>query len=372
MKAKNSAKIFFLVLLIFANSTKLFSQQGGLRSFGIFYDEDQTLDWTALHKLNDDRNYTLGLGFYLSCPKLHISPVFAPLKKLNSLLGLKNNNGKEAVRSFLLANGSFTPDKIDTAGVIYDDRPYGSITYFQTTTSYTDNERFINDKTKLSIGLIGTYIAREAQTFVHKLGNWNLPQGWHNQISNKWEPTFLFSYSGERLLNRSSVTNTLANKWGVEAKAGWGTDVGYYTNVHGEFSFRAGQIDPRNWSYDAMPLSGSSMFAKHAIPDSKHTSPSPFSEIYFAGSVRPYFILYNALLNGQFKKSINVLNFTETKHFMVEFNGGLGTNIIHGRHNNHALDIQFKINGRTPEFKTATRPQRWHLWGSLNLICSRW
>jgi len=362
-------KLILLALICFSCNLAAFAQQGNLHSYGVFYDEDQTLAWFGLRKLNEDRNYTLGLGPYFSYPALHNSWLFAPLELINSGLGRNLNNSGNAVRSLMISNGSFTPGNISSFTPITDDRPYGSITQLQTATTFVDNVAYRKFGTTFSVGVLGMYIAREFQTTVHKIGNWQLPNGWKNQISDTWEPTLLVSYSKERLINRAAATNLLTHpvsrRWGVELKQGWRATLGYYTEGNYLFSIRAGKIDPRNWGYDVTPLFASNKRLGTPIA-------ARYSEYYLFATGRPYFVLYNALLNGQFVKSVHTFPFQQMQHLILEFDAGAGVNLICGAHDSKSIDLKLKLSGHSPEFKVPTRDPRWHYYVGIDVVYNYW
>lgn len=366
-----SKSVFFICMILLSVQKNLKAQpyQNSTHISGIFYDEDQTLKYLGFSKLNQDRNYTLGLGLYFSSPAMHhckiYKAIFTPIVFLNRLLKLDSNNSPSALRSLMVANGSFTPAKIQDPLPIYNDRPYGSITYLQMATNYVDNTTGKKTATKLNVGVLGTYVAREAQTFIHNILNIALPEGWKNQISDVWEPTFLFSYTKERLINQSVLNNAATNNLKFELKHGISTDIGYYTGAHYALSFRTGWFDPRDWGYDNTPLGGSNRVQKLT----QKQESSRHSEFYFLGSLQPQLSLYNALLNGQFKNSIHTLSWSETQHLLFEFNAGIGVT-SRCNHNQNSVSFKIKMSGHSPEFKVPTRPTRWHYWGSVELSCT--
>ncbi|MGB8195263.1 MAG: lipid A-modifier LpxR family protein [Chitinophagaceae bacterium] len=357
-----------LIVFLCSLSIGVNGQQGNLHSYGIFYDEDFTLRWVGLKKLNDDRNYTLGLGLHFSYPGLHRSFLFWPLQQLNKGLGATANNGPEAVRSFMLANGSFTPVNISATEPVYNDRPFGSITHLQTSTNYVDNNNYRKYSTTFSVGVIGTYLAREVQSFVHRNTGDRKPNGWHNQISDIWEPTLLASYGKERLINRKSCNALLKRstdkRLGIEVKHGWRASLGYYTEGNYMFSIRTGRIDPRNWGYDVTPLFGSNKLSGSVT--------NRYSEYYLFATARPYFTLYNALLNGQFVSSKHTLSFQQTRHLVFEFDAGLAANVVLGKEKDKSIDIKTKFSGHSPEFKLPGATERWHYYIGIDILFHCW
>jgi hypothetical protein len=362
-------------------------QTGNYRAIGIFYDQDYTLEMLGLRKLNEDRNYTMGLGFYYSDPSLKRSFLFKPHSWLNKVFQKPFLNGANSIPAIMIANGSFTPDSLPASYVVRNDRPYSSLTYLQTLRSYVDNEAFKTYTSSFSIGVIGTYISREVQTAIHKLANENdtkhprTPRGWNNQVAAGGEPTAAYAFKKERLITKKHVKDqALTTVNAIEFKDAWQYSLGYFTSVNYELNFRAGKIDPRHWTYMVNPLSQSnkSLFSDSSmqrraieLPENPEIAyyerPKTF-ELYVFGSIRPAFMLYNALLNGQFKKSVHTIGFQDMRHFLLELDGGLGTTLPTGR--NKLIEFKLKFSGRSPEFKLPGRPPRWHYWGGVELLFS--
>jgi hypothetical protein len=363
------------------------ARSGNYRAVGVFYDQDYTLEMLGLRKLNEDRNYTMGLGIYYSDPSLKGSFLFRPHGWLNRLLQKPFLNGANSIPAIMIANGSFTPDSLSASYVIRNDRPYSSLTYLQTLRSYVDNENFKTYTSNFSVGLIGTSISREVQTAIHKIANENdtknprTPRGWNNQVAAGGEPTAGYAFKKERLITKRHVKDeALTSVTAIEFKDAWQYSLGYYTSLNYELNFRAGKIDPRHWTYMVNPLSQSnkSLFSDSAmqlralhLPENPEIAyyerPKTF-EIYAFGSVRPSFILYNALLNGQFKRSIHTIGFQDMRHLLLELDAGLATTIPAG--SNKLVEFKFKFSGRSPEFKLPGRPPRWHYWGGVELLFS--
>lgn len=239
-------------------------------SFGVFYDQDYTLEMLGLSNLNEDRNYTMGLGLFYSSDQLAKSPFFAPHKLLNRIFNHKEKFRTGATLTqqpsyaFMLADGAFTPDSLPAYYVIKNDRPYGSLTYIQTVISNPAFERYRNYTSTFSIGLLGIPVSREVQTYIHKKMNDNdtknprTPRGWGNQISNGGELTLAYRYAKEFLLTKKYINSLMPEKSvGAEFKHGYSYSVGYYTYFAYEMDMRLGLFDANNWTYTVSPLGGS-------------------------------------------------------------------------------------------------------------------
>jgi hypothetical protein len=379
--------IFFITLLLTFQTECIGQEETGNAqtnywSLGVFYDQDYTLEMIGLKKLNEDRNYTLGLGIYFSDPSLGRTFLFAPHRLLNRVFRRRELNSASTIPALMIANGSFTPDSLPAYDPIFNDRPYSSLTYLQTITTYVDNQRYRSYSSAFTLGVLGTYISREVQTYIHSLQNDNdtknprTPRGWSNQISNGGEVTLTYSFKKEKLLTKKYISEeSKTSVTAFEFKHGWQTSLGYYTYATYEMNFRAGKIDPRHWTYVVNPLSQSnraefsdSTLQQGMMKTNYYDRPKTF-ELYVFGSGRPAFILYNALLNGQFRNSVHVLNFQEMNHLVFDFDAGIGSSIPVSRL--HLLELKLKLSGRSPEFELPGRPPRWHYWGGIELLFSR-
>jgi hypothetical protein len=249
-----------LLVLLRVHAQKTEEQSTSSWSVAVYYDQDYTLEQLGLKSLNEDRNYTMGLGIVFTCPSLKKCCFYAPHRLLNRLfnrqfLNENQNSVQNVTHSLMIANGSFTPDSLPATYIIKNDRPYGSLTYLQTVTAAVDPVKFRQCITTFSAGLIGTDLSKEVQTAIHKSMNDNdtkdprTPRGWGNQISNGGELTLAYTVEEERLITWKQVSGEEKITYtGIELKHAWKYSLGYYTNINYAFNFRLGKIDPRNWT----------------------------------------------------------------------------------------------------------------------------
>lgn len=394
-------KLVVILAILYCN-TQLLGQRNNypdnhISTFSLFFDNDYVLEFAGLRKLNEDRNYTMGLGLLYGSNRLSKCFLFAPLHLLNRHLYQYELNDASNMRSIVLANGSFTPDDLRQQRPVFTDRPYGSITVLQTmVTGFRKRNGtiyFRHRKTaSFGVGIIGTGIAREVQTAIHSSFNQNdtkppyNPKGWHNQISNPGEPTLLYTLQHDFLLGKNSYELASTHGWGVQAKAGYRYAVGYHTGVNGLLQLRAGFINKKNWFMDVNNLQNTNKLliaqqflqpadsahisllnvSAQAVPIATETNQGLKCEFFVFGAARPQFLLYNALLNGQFKRSVHTLTFQETRHVLIEADGGIGAVIPFNKSRNMA-DVRFRISTRSPETRITGSPARWHFWGGIEL-----
>lgn len=102
---------------------------------------------------------------------------------INKLL-LKISDNKK-VFGWGVAQYMFTPSRIDTDSILYNDRPYAGALFAIHSLSSYDNNNKIKLTTELFLGVIGPLsFAEETQTAFHKLIKAQKPEGWKNQIPN--------------------------------------------------------------------------------------------------------------------------------------------------------------------------------------------
>jgi len=349
-------------------------------SAGVFYDNDHSLE--ALGLVNEDRNYTMGLGVQYSSSGLTHWIIYEPHKGLFKIINPKRYKQKKVIGfyNFMFANSSFTPDSLIATYPIANDRPYASLVYFQTNGSFLDIDKRKMTTIGISIGMLGTNISKAVQTYFHKKLKYDTPGGWEYQISNGGSPTLLMTYQEDLLLTKNPLKErekggdtSSTKRFGGEWKAGWKVNVGWYNMVAGEISFRFGCIDPRNWTYNTNPLGPANMFNKDK-PDSllepreKYYLKEKKGEAYFFATVRTNFVVYNVLMSGQGgKDAVNIPN-SWVRHGVLDGAAGVCFSpvICHSLN----LDLKGKLNFRSPEFEAPGRKPRWHYWGGLELIVS--
>jgi hypothetical protein len=270
-------KLFFILLLsVFTFKIQAQITAGKYCSGGFFYDQDYTLEQVGFKKLNEDRNYTMGLGLQYASSKLAGWVIYEPhkwlLKQIKPLISQSCYG--PSFYSFMLANGSYTPDSLPATYPIMNDRPYSSLTYLQSNDAFLNIQKHQLYTVSISLGMLGTGLSREVQTYIHTHQNDNdtkdprTPRGWGNQISNGGSPTILIGYQQDYLITKrplqqrenDSVTSIkrLAGEW----KTAWKVNAGWYNMASGEITYRFGCIDPRNWTYATNPLGQSSEVAK--------------------------------------------------------------------------------------------------------------
>lgn len=333
------------------------------KTFSFYTDED--LKPPLLFSEANDQNYTMGLGFGWSSPSYTNKKMFVPNRWIATrLLGNEIKN-KRIENPFWSINGTaFTPDNLRSFEVVPEDRPYSFLLTLSTKESYLYKPYNVVTS-QLSFGIIGLPFGEWVQKGIHVITNRQdtrppyTPRGWDHQVSDGGEPTALYTLSSEWLLTKRGLANEKP-RTNFELKHGIVGMVGYYNMVGYSLSTRMGLLNPDNWVQNFTPL-GSGDKAKPNLKNQSLNLIKQKTELFIYGSIKPGFMLYNELINGGFRRSDYTLSFSETRHFIVEWNTGIGLNFPSKKR-----DISFiwALNaGRTSELNTSL--SRNHKWGGF-------
>lgn len=391
--------ILFLSLFLIANETHaqgFFSKKWNVNSFkadkkssyfgGGFYwgSEQDVLSEVVSKNLNEDRNYTMGFVYGKVGEKTNENNAILPFVRRNlSGLLLRPDTTTNTYIRFLLDEkkathfisaidfrvGAFTPRKIDTTIVVPFDRPYSCVLalssnitrYFKSSDSsvpkFLKNSAITN---RLSIGLLGTSVGREAQSKIHR-ENWfgstrPVPEGWHNQIANDGGLVFLYSLG----LSKELTNTENCNSSSLQVSANSEINLGYQTNLAFGMNFRFGYVTSPFWiGYSSLRDVSSS-----AVGSNKNFG------LHFYFKPRLRFIGYNTLLQGHL---VDFFDFGTTNHYLksgdieraiFEFETGVVLKVFD-------WTITFEpISGRSGEFDFGVidgkKTKRWHFWGTIN------
>jgi hypothetical protein len=309
----------------------------------------------------------MGLAFQGSGAWIGRSCVIAPLRALDRVFGSEHvhkahrfSQGSTFVEdhSLTLGNTAFTPRRLEVSDPIFDDRPYSSLLFLTISRATIDpygtegrQGRMI--KTDLTLGVLGLSISRDVQTAIHsarrqpgELTPYD-PQGWHHQISHGGEPTL--KYSVTYLDNLSSGSHHDAT---LQTEA----SIGYYTNAAGGPFLRVGWIKTPFWTFSSNPMSA----GNQALGTGKRSRGG--LEAYLWGAFRGRAVLYNALLQGQFRHSDVKFGHSKVEHLVVEQEVGVTFGF-------RGLAVILALARRGHEYNVGD--PRAHTWGGLYFIFRR-
>lgn len=351
----------FLFCLLFAFVCEQAVSQddfANVSGFYIYSDQD-----VFLKKFNEDRNYTMGLHLGVFGPFADENYLGIPFlrKKVDHFFGFDSihcENDPLTRASVVLYGSGYTPLAIEQTDPIIGDRPYASLLMLGAGYLSVNEPSNYSLLTEFNLGMLGLNHAKEAQSYIHK-NHWfgstrPVPQGWHNQISNGGEPTLLYRIVFRRMLFQNdwskSIRNYRMHRFQVTG-IGEGM-LGYYTNVALGMEARTGLFSNPFWEM----VSGTST-GMNQYPNPKKKPPAV--EIFAFGALRARLVGYNALLQGQFRKSVYRMKASEINRVIGEYEWGIGLRL---------WNIQLLygiIAGRTPEYTgDFARP---HIWGNALL-----
>jgi hypothetical protein len=328
--------------------------------FSLFVDQD-----LFYPPRNEDRNYTMGVGVQLRGAWLRESRPTSWLgSALDSIDGIgpfarihqdhvlnTTSNGREG--SFLTFGvTAFTPDEIEKYEAIDYDRPYASLAFlsFSRATNARDRKWWAPVgrvfRTELTFGVLGLRIAETVQTAIHRTvrspgaAKPYDPHGWTHQVSDGGEPTALYRAGLLGILNESNYFDL-----------GWVTEgsVGYYTNAAVGGVARLGRMRTNIAYFDPRPMN-----AYDQVESPGRGSPRAV-EFFFWGGARYRLVAYNALLQGQFRKSDVRLSAGQIDRLVPEYEVGATVGWCGFSATYVALA------GRGPEHNLITK--REHQWG---------
>jgi hypothetical protein len=337
----------FILLLIVVSSFALGASER--KGFAIYLDQDMF----GLN--NEDRDYTMGLGFeYFYDEPSSKTPLLQSLHHYlkttltptyQSLLHIPKELSVQAMRSFMFGTIAYTPDKLSQTAKIVTDRPYASLLFLaDKRVEYNANFAL---GTELQVGILGTNIARTTQTWFHKqyrsLANSSEPvepKGWDNQISDGGELTARFKMSYTRLIYEDPTRYDLAYMTSLS--------LGYQTNVSLGVSGRFGKIKSDFWSLPFNPINRGTFIPSFAD-----------DELYVWGAYKAIVVGYDALLQGQFRNSSVEFDYEQLQTIVHE--SAIGATAVYD-----GWQITATLNRKSAELKAPAN--RTHFWGGIYLI----
>ena len=331
----------------------------GFTGVSIFTDQDLLDPWR-----NMDRNYTMGAGIGLT------GAVFSGFSAWPNriVLGFADPG---IVETFLtkhelyLVGSGFTPDSLGSVVPVIGDRPYGSI--FGLSNRRVVVPIHMRDepdaegeyeyypvaiRTEVVLGLLGAGVSASIQPWIHEHNSSVVPLGRHNEISDGGEPTALFKIQYERRLTSCIFGDGQpcghfapyqrrhfeVTTW-VEGLAG------YYTGAAAGIRGRFGLLSSEFWDFDGSP--GSTI----GQATGGGNSPQNRFELYGFVNMNGRGVLYNALLQGQFKSNPYELTWSQINKGIAEFQTGAVISIPLG--STWRFGLGYLYSGRTREFSGA-------------------
>ncbi len=311
------------------------------------------LDNDAFSFLTVDRDYTGGFAVTLSGKRAseYFFSLNHLLHPLNNIMGISRIT--EPAGSFQLHNlefglTSFTPDNITESKPINNDHPYASLVFLANSRQSVIPAKRLSTQSTLTVGLLGTPLSEWMQTGIHNILNQQVPQGWHHQISDGGEPTIKYTFTLQKTFfpRPGSGHSFFELKTGSEASIGFTTDLGISMHT------RLGDIHTPWWSFNPHQ-------AEYINLGTPQPGSSGSGELYLWAGASLKHRLYNAILQGQFRKSDVTFNRSELNPWIAEAWAGITKNFKNG------FGISFFIRSRNNEIKYLD--SRNPIWGGFIL-----
>lgn len=309
------------------------------RGVAVYFDQDMFIPL-----VNEDRDYTMGVGFEFFEEDDGIYPLEHVLEELGKLVGVDPVTPRMR-RSYLLGSVNYTPDDLSAADPVIDDRPYSSVVFLANKRVYADQDTAIGVEAQL--GLLGSYIAREVQRKLHRA--WREannvtepvdPKGWGNQISAGGEPT------ARVRIARSDLLFEHPGVWDVAGTSD--ISLGYQTNASIGLGVRAGMIGSPFWSLPYDPINRGNFMPAFGSDE---------AYLWLAGRIRA--VAYDALLQGQFRDSALTFGHSDLKRLVGDV--GFGVTMAW-----QDVQLTLSANSKTSELKRG-KADRTHWWGGAYL-----
>jgi len=333
--------VFAMILLLSVFSTQAESSQDG-RGIGIYIDQDMFVPLS-----NEDRDYTMGfaLEFFWTKEK-GLYPLDNLVKKASEWVGIEPDQNN-IVYSFMLGVLAFTPDDLANPFPIYNDRPYSSLIYLSNKRVYTDNKDAL--AAEVLVGVIGTSIVRDVQTQFHEwyrhLSNESEPvepQGWSHQISDGGELAMRLRLTNSHLHEQLSIPEKF------DIASTMGLSFGFQSNLTVSLAMRAGKIKSPFWTLPFDPVNRGNFIPSNAK-----------NELYIWTAIRAHLVLYDALLQGQFRRDSDV-EFSSDEIERLVYDGAFGLTLGFKK-----SQLIFSVNAKSSDLKLSNRRQ---VWGGVNYI----
>jgi hypothetical protein len=207
----------------------------------------------------------------------------------------------------------------------------------------------IAHQTSLTLGVLGWPVAGDAQNWIHGVLGDATAAGWHNQISDGGELTARYTVSAQRAF----VTNYRKPGRGIDVIGTTDASIGYLTDAGVGLAFRIGRIHSAWWSFHR----GQPDYLNMVLPMLRNGATTPSDEFFLWGGVNARLQIYNALLQGQFRKSVVTFPWDQQNHVLL--NLWLGVN----REFSNGFRVALVYRAGTPELATAKEATDY--WGSI-------
>jgi len=325
----------FIFSLFFFSTTLLLAQNKGILSAGLIHDND------VFFFSNKDENYTGGLNIEVQIAGWDLGFPFLNLP-----------NGQK-VNRIMLGGTAYTPQDLASTNVIYNDRPYSSLTFFGLGNSAYDAEKQKELHSTLYLGSLGSSKPGEVQYFLHDRGFLGStrpnPKGWHNQIA--YPGSFIVQY---RLRYRKAIDNK-TDWWSPYFTLG--SDLGnYMTHLQSALGTQLKTKKFKRFGHQTPPPS---LYGDDINSDSNQHGSRKIQARLFT-HLRYRWVGYNATLEGALfgDKSVHTINRDKIQRHLLEWQGGIQLLLP------PKILLGYTFSLRSQEFSGG---ERVHAWGAIGI-----
>ncbi len=268
------------------------------------------MDNDLLTPKNHDRDYTGGIAVTFAGKRVQQWPISldSTLKKFNRWLAVTDVDNRPTLHSLQVGIAAFAPQDLTRDDVNIDDRPYASLVYLANSRQSLEDSGRTAIQSTLTVGILGTHIAKVLQKEIHKLSKSDSPQGWKHQIANGGEPTLRYTYASQHLLINSDDRLRFEVKYSNEGS------LGFLTEVNSSISARWGFIKTPWWSFAPDRAEYFSQPSAGLLKASRRGT----SEFYIWTGAKIRARAYNAFLQGQFRDSELRYDWQEVRPVLAE------------------------------------------------------
>lgn len=258
----------------------------------------------------------------------------------------QSSSTKPSAASIELGFYGFTPEDKTRSDVIWDDRPYSSLSYLSMSRMYPANLQGNYWSSSLTLGVLGLDIFGEAQNAIHRTVNVDESSGWGHQISSGGELTARYQVA----YHDHWASSTSSSRF----KTTYFSSLGYITEAGVSLSTRFGRISSPDQRFNPELITYGERVNELAAAGSYGM------ESYFWGGVALKARAYNAFLQGQFRDSEHSLSSSELRPVIAEawvgYTFGMGQN----------RSLSYFIKAQSSEIRSG-KGDRGHVWGGLVL-----
>lgn len=307
---------------------------------------------------NTDRFYTSGIKLNWVSPDLEWfkelpwlamdAPLQNAIKEGLEHLPFSDRKNRQRHVSLSVGHKMYTPQDIETAALIPDDRPYAGWLFGSAAFHSKSYNRL--DSFEIQAGFTGDWsLAEETQNFIHSIRGIEKARGWDNQIDTELAVALIYDHK-----HRYIPDMDFTSKWGFDAISSVGGAVGNaFTHINAGFEVRAGWNLPADFG-TALIRPGGETNAPADRADPRYQNEFKSFSFHLFAAVNGRAVLHDIFLDGNtFSDSHSVSKETFVGDFV------LGASLSFRR-----LKFAYSHVLRTKEFKRQPDTQQF---GSISI-----